>query len=668
MRILRLKVTNFIPYFGEDNEIILWDGNRPGKNATLNIGPTGNGKTSISKAVMFCLFGESFAPDWESMINDLALDLGKQTPKRPVKVAVEMEVDIEGETYIILRVGEYDLGIGKRAEDTKLYVRRNGEPIKGEPEDFINDKFPPVDLMEYFIFDADDMLALFEKNREKTIRDHINKIVGVKTLDDMSESLGNVISLYETQINDIRNKSPGVSSETLNQETGKKNAKQLAIQQQEGEIQKLERLKKELFPKGRLSPEEARLEDLMDRQQTAEDDMAKLDKTLTENKEFVSNFHMLFLKEIIDESMKIMNSKETTKTEFDGAIGTLRSTLEGKYGGVVFDQADAMLIRRGVRIKEGQLEGLGKLKLGQGSGIKATALEEFGDAKRLETQVESEFLDMRTKFKDAQSRLGRARNLLKQMGEKEKNAQVKQRIEKFLGYDREIIERKGVLEETRTQLARIEDGIRELSKDQKTTAEVERKIKKMHEKAELAAYMKKVTDGTKKNFLQQLLKEVNQNATEFFRGVVRVGDPRLDSISVDSDYRLNVKDKDGKNIEPNTISKGNMQIALMAFFFGISRYLKNKLPYIIDDPLIRLDAGHDKRLVTQLCKSDQQLVMHMIPGKEYTRDSFDWLRPYVNTQNWINRTREKGPSLERLRSSSKRMDPNSFVQYSIDKL
>jgi DNA repair exonuclease SbcCD ATPase subunit len=668
MRILKLRVTNFIPYFGEDNEIVLWDEDRPGKNATLDIGPTGNGKTSISRAVMFCLFGEQFAPEWESMINDLALDLGKQSPKRPVKIAVEMEVDIEGDTYVILRVGEYDLGIGKRAEDTKLFVRLNGEPIKGEPEDFINDKFPPVGLMEYFIFDADDMLALFEKNREKTIKDHINKIVGVETLDSMSDSLGDVITLYESQINDVRNKSPGVSREALNQEISKKSAKILSIRQQEAEIQNLERKKKDLFPKGRLSAEETRLKEVMDRQQAAEEEMAELDKSLTGNKELVSNFHMLFLKEIINKSVQIVNKKETTKTEFDGAIGTLRSTIEGKYGGVIFDEEDAFLVRRGAQIKEGQREGLEKLKLGQGSGIKAIALREFADAQRIEGQTESEFLSLETKFKDAQNRLSQARNLLRQMGEKEKNAKLKERIEKFLGYDKEIFERKHVLEETKAQLAKIEDEINELSKDQKTTAEVDRKIKKIHEKAELAAYMKKVTEETKKSFLQQLLRDVNLNATEFFRGVIRGDDPRLDSISVDSDYRLNVKDKDGKSIDPETISKGNKQISLMAFFFGISKYLKNKLPYIIDDPLIRLDAGHDKRLVTQLCKSDQQLVMHMIPGKEYTKDSFDWLRPYINTQNWINRTREKGPSLERLKSYAKKMDPNSFVEYNIDKL
>lgn len=668
MRILKLKLTNFIPYFGDDNEIVLFDERTRTKNVTVNIGPTGNGKTSISRAVMWCLFGEQFEPLWESMINVLAIDVAKQTHDKLVKMLVEMEVQIEGRIYFILREGKYDRTTGKRESDTKLYVRSGGEPIKEDSEKFVNEKFLPVGLMEYFIFDADAMLTLFEKNRERTIKDHINKIVGVETLDIMSESLAGVVSRFDEEINDVRGSSPGVSGEALAQENEKKDQKLLAVQNIERRIKKLDEQKRELFPKGRLSPGERRLKELMDRQQGAEEEIKELNKQLEDNTSLISSMYLLYLKEIIEKSNSMLTKTQTTKAEFDSAISTLKSTLDGKYAGVLVLEDESMLIRSGAKLRSAELEKATKLKLGEGAGIKVRALQEFDESMKKARQTEGVFVALQTRYKDARKRLSEARNLLKQVGDNEKNQKLKGKVDKFIEYDNEIEQLKPILEETNLEISKIDARIGELSKDQKATKEAEDEVRSIEARKEVALYMKKVTDLTKKRFLEQLLADVNKNATEFFKGVVRADESRLNSVVVDSDYSLNVKNDKGETIDPSTISKGNTQIALMAFFFGLSKNLQNKLPYIIDDPIIRLDIGHEKRLIQHLCAGDQQIIMHMIPGREYSEYSYGFLKPFINTQNWINRARHKGKAISELKSSVQRMDREKFVPFDIDKL
>ena len=77
--------------------------------------------------------------------------------------------------------------------------------------------------------------------------------------------------------------------------------------------------------------------------------------------------------------------------------------------------------------------------------------------------------------------------------------------------------------------------------------------------------------------------------------------------------------------------------------------------------MIRLDAGNDKRLIEQLGQSDDQLIFHLIPGREYMETSFVWLSPYINTQAWINRENYKKIGLDVSRVEEK--DPERIISY-----
>ncbi|MGV9141430.1 MAG: AAA family ATPase [Promethearchaeota archaeon] len=191
MKFISIKLKNFKPYCdipNKNQEITLFDEDRDNKNITLNIGQTGHGKTSISEAILWCLYGESYYKNWEDLVNNLSKEITRAKKDREVKISVELKLEVEGEHYKVIRTGYYDVQKGEKTSGSELYIILNGEPIN-DPEAFINKNFLTVTLMKYFIFDADDILRKFQENREGTIKDHINKIVGVERLDDIINSL-----------------------------------------------------------------------------------------------------------------------------------------------------------------------------------------------------------------------------------------------------------------------------------------------------------------------------------------------------------------------------------------------------------------------------------------------------------------------------------------------
>lgn len=665
MKILNIKLYNFIPYY-DQNEIVLFKNNIKNRNITINIGPTGNGKTSISRAIMWCLFGEAFDNNWEAMLNDLALEVHKKMREKTVKMSVEIEVEVEEKVYQILRTGKYDLHTGKREKDTEFSIRKEGK-IVDEPEGFVSDNFPPLELMRYFIFDADDMLSLFERNQEQTIKDHINKIVGVATLDKMLNILENVIPRYENDIDKFRSMSPDVSNQEYIQEKKIYNTSKLAIEKIREKIQECEIEKKKLIPGGKLTPQEENLKSVMDEEQEIEADIKKLNTKLEENKELINNIHLLFLKEIIGKSIEILNTTNTTEEEFNSAIHVIRSTLEDNYNGLIFDGLKTMLIPKKKTIDNTNLVSSTNLDLGHGSGIKVNALSVLQSYKAKESETRMEFFKMDKDLKQYMKRYLEVRNKLRQIGNTQRDKKIKEKIDKFLEYENKKREFERILKSNQEELISKEERIKELERENELAGEYRQDIEKIQKKIVSIKNMVKYIKETKREFLKNLLKDVNHKASEFFRGVVKANDPRLYAVEVDSDYKLNFKSKRGDILEPSTISKGNTQIALMAFFFGLSQYLKHKLPYVIDDPLIRLDPGHDKRLINHLCKNEQQIIMHMIPGKEYTQESFQWLKPFINTQNWISRDTES-TNYGSLKSKVQNKEPASFIKYDLDKL
>jgi len=665
MKFIKLKLKNFKPYYDKQDthqEIFLFDEERKDKNITLNIGPTGHGKTSISEAILWCIFGDIYYKDWENFVNTLSVEIIKQKKENEVNMCAELILELEGEHYRVIRSGSYDIRNGQKMGESKLSILHNGEPIN-DSIGFIGDHFPTVTLMKYFVFDADDILKKFEENREGSIKDHINKIVGVEKLNEMINSLEEVMKLYDKDSREIESGIHGDIANKIKTKEEDKAKKEDAIKQLERGILELISEKKNLF-KASPSPEVIKFSELVNKR----DDLEKM--TIDLNKRFkesniISDMDLLLLYVVIDDAIKKLNQRPTTKEEFNFSSTVIKSSLGENYSGILFGKKeDTNLIKKGARIWDEDLDDLEKLDLGSGEGIKTHVIETFRYYEEQANKQRDNFGKYKKDFDKTMKELMKVRNEIRQIGDTTKNKELKDKYEKFRKFEKQIKEKVNLQEEIKEKIEEeIEKDIKDLRDELKRDEEQKREIKQIEEKRKETQILLNISKKTREEFLDDLLASVNRTASESLRSTVKDTD-RFHSIEIDSNYKFRVKQKNGEALEERQINKGNLQISMMSFFFGLSKYLRKKIPYVIDDPLLRLDPGHDKRLIEQLSKTNDQLIFHMIPGKEYTTDSFNWLKPYINIQNWLYREKYKG--LEFI-SYVERKDAEKIVYFDIDK-
>ena len=663
MKFVKIKLKNFKPYYdiADTQEILFFDEENKGKNISLNIGQTGSGKTSISEAIMWCLFGENYRDNWEELVNTLSIAVAKQRKENELNMSVELLLEKEGEYYRIIRNATYDINKQKRVNNSELSIIHDGILLI-DSIGFIGDNFPTITLMKYFIFDADDILKKFEENREKTIKDHINKLVGVEKLDNMINSLEKTIGLYDNEIYDIESQIQGDIAKNIEEKMEDIKEKEKTIRKIDEEIKELDNEKKQLF-KVAPSPEEKRFSKLVDNRNNLQKKIYDLNKQFIESK-LIPNIDLILLEDIINESKKRLGQKHTSKAEFEASIIVIKSTLSEDYSGVFFDEKEAMkLIKKGAIVRAQDLDKIEALCLESGEGIKTEAMKIFQAYEEELNLLKARFKEYKENFKDTRENLLKMKKEIKLFGETAKEMETKEKVDTFSRLEKKIEDNKKLKNEIQIKITSAKKEIRELREQLEKDEKQKKEIKHIEERKKLTKHLFEISKKVRKDFLNDLLSFVNNKATEFLRNTVKDTN-RFNSIEIDSNYQFRVKQKNGKPLEEIQINRGNLQISMMSFFFGLSKFIGKEIPYIIDDPLLRLDPGHDKRLIDQLSKTKDQLVFHMIPGKEYTGDSFSWLKPYINTQNWI--YQKIYMKLEPI-SYIERKDADIMIEFDIDK-
>lgn len=667
MRFVKLRLKNFKPYYDIPNkhqEILFYDKERKEKNITLNIGPTGHGKTSISEAIMWCLYGNLYCSEWGNWVNSLSIGIGKESKRKEVGMVVELVLDVDGTTYRVVRSGSFDVA-NDEVSETDLAILRDGEMIGDDPRAFVADHFPTVALMEYFVFDGDDILKKFEEDRSRTIRDHINKIVGVERLDNIISSLRRALEIYDERISEVESEMSDETAQRLKDQENDAKKKREAISRVDQEIKRLERQKRKLF-KGSLPPEVKTFSELVDKRDRLREDIRELNREFLESPlSIVPNFDLILLNRIVREAIERLSQKETTREEFETSLEIVKSVMGRDYCGVIFhDEKGTRLIPNGVEISDDNLGNPKSLALSSGKGTKAIAARAFKDVIDRIDEMKEEFVSLMRDLGKKKKRLTETEYQIYQVGETASSMDLKRKYDEFKALEKQIEEQRDLRSRISEQLSETEKEITVLRSKLQLDEDRKRRIKRIQQKKHFSKNLLEAARATRSRFLDELLAFVNRESSKIFRSIVR-DTRRFHSIEIDSDYQFKVKQESGEPLENDQINRGNLQIAMMSFFIGLAKFLKKQIPYVIDDPLLRLDLGHDRRLIKELCKSNEQLILHMIPGKEYNSDTYRWLGPHVNTQNWIHRRDYK--NLGNV-SYVQNMDPDKMVKFDIEDL
>jgi len=545
--------------------------------------------------------------------------------------------------------------------DSELSIIFKGEPLN-EPEKFITDNFPVKALMEYFVFDADDILKKFETNQEQAISDYINKLIGVEKLDNVIYSLEVVEKLYENEIYQIESQIQDDLAEKIKQEWEDKKRKEEAIKTYDNEINGLKKKKKKIFEKS-PSPEEKKLYTLISKRDGLKEKINEINQNFIESK-MTSNIDLLLIEPIIFSMEKKMEKAKTSKEDFDASAKLVQSSLRPDFKGVFFDEEkNTKIIKSSAKINSQDLDDVDKLGLEITGGVKTDVMKVICKYKELINSHKDGFKQFCKECKEIKSLFFKIQNQIDQIGETEGTKQTKEKYEQFKEIEKTVetkeIEKRGTLEKKQEIEKRIGEYREKLEFDEKQKKEKE----KLEKKKEYVKDLLEVSKETREKFLSKLINFINERASESLRNTVKDIN-RFHSIEINTNYEFKVKQKNGEILKQSQINKGTLTISMLSFFFGLSSFLEKEIPYVIDNPMIRLDPGHDKRLIEQLIKKSDQVILHIIPGKEYTTDSFSWLKPNINVQNWIYRNEYQ--QRDDLISTTERQDESQIIKFDID--
>lgn len=194
MKFKRIVIKNFMRYEGENTINFSCDND---KNVTVVLGDNTFGKTTISQAFRWCLYGEVINTQYDNSkkIELLSFSvIDKLLENESATVSVILQIEDDDIVYEIVRNMVYTKSRNRNKENTILRMRRKTNGIWGDfisdeksaVSDAINSMFPKA-LSNYIFFDGERWNE--EKSKLKDVKSSIKTILGIVPLQNMKYHL-----------------------------------------------------------------------------------------------------------------------------------------------------------------------------------------------------------------------------------------------------------------------------------------------------------------------------------------------------------------------------------------------------------------------------------------------------------------------------------------------
>lgn len=102
-----------------------------------------------------------------------------------------------------------------------------------------------------------------------------------------------------------------------------------------------------------------------------------------------------------------------------------------------------------------------------------------------------------------------------------------------------------------------------------------------------------------------------------------------DHIRLDEDFNINIYDKDNKAMDILSSSSGQKQIIATALIWGISEYIPEEIPMVIDTPLGRLDENNQTRILNEFYPNASNQVIILPTPSELRHEGFQHLKEHI---------------------------------------
>ncbi|AKJ05426.1 DNA sulfur modification protein DndD [Archangium gephyra] len=655
MLIEKVELHNFGPYKG-DHEIAFAAG---GAGVHLIRGDNGQGKTSLQRAILWCLYNEVLDRKGKpirlaSLLNSAARGEGSY------QFSVKLHFQHEGKKWTVLRRITARSGSDSAIDKGTLTfsVVANGEPLSNA--EHVIQRLLPREVSRFFFFDGE-MLRDYEELLDQTtssmemLRNSIERVLGIPYLLIARDDLNEVQRRLENERSRLIRKLGGKDYQQVVEAFQKVSAR---IQEREEEIRKLQvqmnELEAELAEKKRRQSEIRAVSDLAQQRLKLDAEIKDLEKDhaheLETQQRLVSELYKTILVNTSEPIIARLEARHAKSMEKYNEKLKLTGKAEGLAKGLAAQkcqQCGHVLNAGKLRALQDELEEV-KIKIKELTEVPEPNLEfehhvnrlRHARSQRLEPQrfeeVEAKLHKLahtrsvrQAKLKDLEEQLARV------------DHEEPRRLEVKIGSMKEELGRLRGRKET-VEKNRLEDLEEKAELDQKLSTIDQKEIATLAERIAYAKSLAEFFQQAVDKYRDERRTQVESAASDIFLKLRSKGS--FSKLKINQQFGLNIITKGGTVLDrAEWRSAGEEQVVALALIGALNQCAELDAPVFMDTPFGRLDTKHSKNILSFLPKLAKQVVL-MVTDREFRAGDEHHLDGNIKTDMTIRYRDEKSGS------------------------
>jgi len=620
-----------MPYYGQ-HEITF--PHVEGKNIYIFHGENSKGKTSITHALRWALYGKTEEKiDDRDQVVDLSKLINSDAERQGESdFSVSVEFEHQGDDFELIR--KASLNTSTREWRTDDLLKKSGNPLSHSEALSTINSIAPYEAHKFFLFDGERLdsfkkLLSAEKGAAILIKDSIEDVLGIPALvgaRDQFEGLirkytlaeKNAITTHAADTEAVRkNESLNAQREDLNNSI---ESLKTVIKENSEEISRIEQIATDNKDWIESINQEKELNQRIDGLDESKKNAQK------EIKESRGNAWKSVMQSIVENKTKdqdrYLAEKMRLTDEYNQARIKIDLLEEFKQKGI------CPTCSREYQIQSQQLEELAQLKTQMDevqSKIKVLPINNkwkrldddfrkassIEDIAKLEESVIKIDLQMIKYGKEIQSLKKERGDIAVSEAELERNNSIRdQLIEDNGGNNTKLESLINELQKVNQELQRIKFG------DVSGSNEL---VSKAQKRKLDAIALSEVFDSAIEILRRKLKDEVEEKATEAFRNLTNRPED-YDRLKITDSYGMHIIDKKGEIIPMR--SAGAEQIVALSLITGLNLTGKSPGPLVIDTPFARLDVTHRLNIMEYLPSAATQFIV-LVHSGEFDPDSHD---------------------------------------------
>jgi DNA sulfur modification protein DndD len=608
-------------------------------------GLNGAGKTTIFDAIKLCLYGpEMFGTIPVAKYHEYLrkkIHASKTTDLQPAFASIALSFDYTHQgkvcTYRVERFWEN--------REKKLYeslkVSRNGKSIteveRDSWQDFIKEIIP-LGLSQLFFFDGEKIQKMMSEESSEQLRKSIFALLGLDLVERLQADLKIYRSkhLQETQQENYRNE-----LDELEGQLNAVDAEIKAVNDDKASLQNsIDQLADQIatyrdkvaaqgegYYRNRLSQEEAR---------------RKLEHEIDAIKDRLRELAAGLLPIAVAASVALKLKAQVETERSQKAATLLADSLERKCQELM-TRIDAPDFLAGLAVQAGTLNSLKEAvktelaDLFSRDGRTESSPELFGYSEKqtLEvlhaidtalTTVPAEMTALSARYESAYRELQETIAFLNKVPDEEL---IQPMYEQLANLNMEM---GGLTEKRNTMDAQLSELANRRNNIEQWIVRLERKLAAaydLEERLQTVFKVERVLADYHRQLARQKVYAVQEEFTTIFRMLHRKED-MIATVKIDPDtFSVRLFDRQGAEISIGSLSSGELEIYAMSMLWALAKTSGQKLPFIVDTPLARLDSKHRDNLVELFFPYASHQMMIFSTNTEVDQQYFEQLEPNI---------------------------------------